>query len=211
MDKGKLISFEGLDGCGKSTQIKITKQWLENIGLSVSISREPGGTEIGQQIRSILLNPKHGELSPESELLLYLADRVQHLQELIIPAKSKGEIILCDRSHDSTIAYQGYGRGLNLRSIESIVTQCIKPNAPDFTILLNISPETVEKRLQKRDENLKKDRLDLESLSFFKRVSKGFQSLAYSEPDRYICIDGEKEVEVVHKEIVGKLKQKLNI
>jgi len=140
MDSGKLITFEGLDGCGKSTQLEKATDWLNAQGYSVLKTRQPGGTIIGQQIRSILLNPEHIELQPESELLLYLADRIQHLQELILPAKTAGKIVLCDRFHDSTVAYQGYGRGLNLNSIESIVAHCIKPYAPDLNILLNISP-----------------------------------------------------------------------
>ena len=114
MQKGKFITFEGLDGSGKSTQLDLTKNWLRDRGFSVLISREPGGTKIGDEIRNILLNPKHKNLNPESELLLYLADRMQNLSESVIPAKSQGKIVLCDRSHDSTIAYQGYGRGLNL-------------------------------------------------------------------------------------------------
>ena len=121
MDSGKLITFEGLDGCGKSTQLEKATDWLKVQGYSVLKTRQPGGTVIGQQIRSILLNPEHEELQPESELLLYLADRIQHLQDSILPAKAAGKIVLCDRFHDSTVAYQGYGRGLNLNSIESIV------------------------------------------------------------------------------------------
>ena len=157
MNKGKFITFEGLDGCGKSTQLETTKKWLEDKGFSVLKSREPGGTRIGKEIRSILLNPEHEELCPESELLLYLSDRIQHLHESILPAKSLGKIVLCDRSHDSTIAYQGFGRGLDLSVLDSIVAYSINPYAPDFTILLNISPETVLKRLEKRQRNSQKD------------------------------------------------------
>jgi len=111
MNSGKLITFEGLDGCGKSTQLEKVHDWLTSRGYIVLKTREPGGTKIGRQIRSILLNPEHKELQPESELLLYLSDRIQHLQETIIPAKKAGKIVLCDRFHDSTVAYQGYGRG----------------------------------------------------------------------------------------------------
>ena len=211
MDSGKLITFEGLDGCGKSTQLGKATDWLNAHGYSVLKTRQPGGTIIGQQIRSILLNPEHEELQPESELLLYLADRIQHLQELILPAKTAGKIVLCDRFHDSTVAYQGYGRGLNLNSIESIVAYCIKPYAPDLTILLNISPETVDSRLERRQEHAEKDRLDLESLSFFKRVSQGFQELAATEPDRFICINGEQDIEEIHLQIVNILQQRLQL
>jgi dTMP kinase len=211
MDSGKLITFEGLDGCGKSTQLEKVTDWLNAQGYSVLKTRQPGGTIIGQQIRSILLNPEHEELQPESELLLYLADRIQHLQELILPAKTAGKIVLCDRFHDSTVAYQGYGRGLNLNSIESIVAHCIKPYAPDLTILLNISPETVDSRLERRQEHVEKDRLDLESLSFFKRVAQGFQELAATEPDRFICINGEQDIDDIHLQIVNILQQRLQL
>jgi dTMP kinase len=211
MDSGKLITFEGLDGCGKSTQLEKATAWLNAQGYSVLKTRQPGGTIIGQQIRRILLNPEHTELQPESELLLYLADRIQHLQELILPAKTAGKIVLCDRFHDSTVAYQGYGRGLNLNSIESIVEHCIKPYAPDLTILLNISPETVDSRLERRQEHAEKDRLDLESLSFFKRVAQGFQELAATEPDRFLCINGEQDIEDIHLQIVNILKQRLQL
>ncbi len=150
MQKGKFITFEGLDGSGKSTQLDLTKNWLKDNGFSILISREPGGTKIGSEIRNILLNPRHKNLNPESELLLYLADRVQNLSESILPAKSEGKIVLCDRSHDSTVAYQGYGRGIDLDVFESIYSQYVKPYKPDFTILLNISPESVFKRLKER-------------------------------------------------------------
>ena len=208
---GKFITFEGLDGCGKSTQLEITKNWLEGHGFSVLKSREPGGTTIGQQIRSILLNPEHKELNQESELLLYLADRIQNLHESIVPARDEGKIVLCDRSHDSSVAYQGFGRGINLKSVESIVKDYVRPYTPDITILLNISPETVAKRLEKRNEKMQKNRLDLESLSFFERVSHGFQILSKAEPERFFCINGEQEIEVVHKKIIKVLKQKLDI
>ena len=211
MYSGKLITFEGLDGCGKSTQLEKTKDWLNNQGYTVLKTREPGGTVIGQQIRSILLNPEHEELQAESELLLYLADRIQHLQESILPAKSAGKIVLCDRFHDSTVAYQGYGRGLNLSSIESIVSHCIKPYAPDLTILLTISPETIASRLDQRQKQAEKDRLDLESHSFFARVAQGFQELAAAEPERFVCLNGEQEIEVIQNEIIDALQQRLQI
>jgi dTMP kinase len=211
MDSGKLITFEGLDGCGKSTQLEKATDWLKVQGYSVLKTRQPGGTVIGQQIRDILLNPEHEELQPESELLLYLADRIQHLQDSILPAKAAGKIVLCDRFHDSTVAYQGYGRGLNLNSIESIVEHCIKPYSPDLTILLNISPETIASRLERRQEHVEKDRLDLESLSFFKRVAQGFQELSAAEPERFVCINGEQEIELIHQEIINILQQRLQL
>ena len=144
-------------------------------------------------------------------MLLYLADRIQNLHESILPAKSAGNIVLCDRSHDSTIAYQGYGRGLNLGVLETIIANYILPYSPDFTILLTISPETVFKRLKKRKENLKTDRLDQESMSFFEKVSNGFEAIASENKERIICINGEQKIEAIHKEIIDILKLKLKI
>ena len=209
MHSGKLITFEGLDGCGKSTQLEKTNEWLCGQGYAVLKTRQPGGTIIGKQIREILLNPEHEDLQAESELLLYLADRIQHLRQSILPAKESGKIVLCDRFHDSTVAYQGYGRGLNLSSIESIVTHSIKPFFPDLTFLLTISPETVDARLESREEHSKKDRIDLESLSFFARVAQGFQELATAEPERFVCINGEQDIEVIHHQIITVLKERL--
>ena len=211
MQSGKLITFEGLDGCGKSTQLEKAKQWLTLQGCEVIKTQQPGGTRIGKQIRKILLNPKHKELHPESELLLYLSDRIQHLTETILPAKSEGKIVLCDRFHDSTVAYQGYGRGLNLKSIESIITCSIKPYTPDLTFLLTISPTAIVDRLEQRIEQSSKDRLDIESSKFFERAAKGYQELASAEPDRFVCLDGEQEIEVIHQQIIFELQDRFSI
>ena len=211
MQSGKLITFEGLDGCGKSTQLEKTKKWLNLQGYEVLKTQQPGGTKIGKQIRNILLNPEHNELHPESELLLYLSDRIQHLTEKIIPAKAEGKMVLCDRFHDSTVAYQGYGRGLNLKSIESIITYSIKSYTPDLTFLLTISPTTVVNRLDQRKEQSAKDRLDIESSKFFERTAKGYQELASAEPERFVCLDGEQEIEVIHQQIIFELGDRFRI
>ena len=211
MQSGKLITFEGLDGCGKSTQLEKTKKWLNLHGYKVLKTQQPGGTKIGKQIRNILLNPDHNELHPESELLLYLSDRIQHLTEKIIPAKAEGKIVLCDRFHDSTVAYQGYGRGLNLKSIESIITHSIEQYTPDLTFLLIISPKTIVDRLDQRKGYSAKDRIDLESNNFFARVAKGYQKLATEDAGRFVCLDGEQEIEVIHQQIISELKNRFKI
>ena len=211
MQSGKLITFEGLDGCGKSTQLEKTKKWLNLQGYEVLKTQQPGGTKIGKQIRNILLNPEHNELHPESELLLYLSDRIQHLKEKIIPAKAEGKIVLCDRFHDSTVAYQGFGRGLNLENIESIITYSIKPYSPDLTFLITISPETIVDRLDQRKKHSSKDRIDIESNNFFVRVANGYQKLASAEPGRFVCLDGEQEIEVIHQQIISELKNRFRI
>jgi len=211
MQSGKLITFEGLDGCGKSTQLEMVTKWLNQHGCEVLKTQQPGGTRIGKQIRNILLNPEHKELHPESELLLYLSDRIQHLSEIILPAKAEGKMVLCDRFHDSTVAYQGYGRGLNLKSFESIITYSIKPYTPDLTFLLTISPATVVDRLDQRKEQSAKDRLDIESIKFFERAAKGYQKLASEEPERFVCLDGEQEIEVIHQQIISELQDRFSI
>ena len=211
MQSGKLITFEGLDGCGKSTQLEKAKIWLKLQGCEVIKTQQPGGTRIGKQIRKILLDPEHKELHPESELLLYISDRIQHLTETILPAKAEGKIVLCDRFHDSTVAYQGYGRGLNLKSIESIITYSIKPYTPDLTFLLTISPKNIVDRLDQRKERSAKDRLDTESSKFFERAAKGYQELASADPERFVCLDGEKEIEVIHQQIISELKDRFRI
>jgi len=211
MKSGKLITFEGLDGCGKSTQLEKTKEWFIMQGYEVLKTQQPGGTRIGKQIRKILLNPEHKEIHPESELLLYLSDRIQHITEKILPAKAEGKIVLCDRFHDSTVAYQGYGRGLNLRSIESIITHSIEQYTPDLTFLLIISPKTIVDRLNQRKEQSSKDRLDIESSNFFERVAIGYQELASAEPERFVCLDGELRIDVIHQQIISKLKDRFRI
>ena len=211
MQSGKLITFEGLDGCGKSTQLVRVKKWLTLKGFEVLKTQQPGGTRIGKQIRKILLDPEHKELNPQSELLLYLSDRIQHITETILPAKSEGKIVLCDRFHDSTVAYQGYGRGLNLKIIESIIKYGIKPISPDLTFLLTISPKTVVDRLDQRKEESAKDRLDIESRKFFERTARGYQELVSAEPDRFICLDGEQGIEVIHQQIISELQNRFSI
>ena len=211
MKPGTFITFEGIDGCGKTTQIQLARTFLEKQGNQVVTTLEPGGTDIGIQIRKILLNQKNQSLVQESEMLLYLADRIQHLKEVILPALEKGNLVLCDRFHDSTVAYQGYGRGLNLKSIESIITYSIKPYTPDLTFLLTISPTTVVDRLDQRKEQSAKDRLDIESSKFFERTAKGYQELASAEPERFVCLDGEQEIEVIHQQIISELQDRFSI
>ena len=211
MQSGKLITFEGLDGWGKSTQLEKATKWLTLQGCEVFKTQQPGGTRIGKQIRNILLNPDHNELHPESELLLYLSDRIQHLTETILPAKAEGKIVLCDRFHDSTVAYQGFGRGLNLENIESIITYSIKPYSPDLTFLITISPETIVDRLDQRKEYSARDRIDIESKNFFARVAKGYQKLASADSERFVCLDGEQEIEVIHQQVISELQNRFSI
>lgn len=199
------ISFEGIDGCGKTTQLQKLAEWLRDKGYQVECTREPGGTEIGTQIRSILLNPAHQELVPHSELLLYLADRIQHLQQKIIPLQQAGFLVLCDRFHDATVAYQGFGRQLDLRGVDSLVEQWIAPYYPDKTILLEVPPSVAQARMKHRSEGSSiltaESRIDQETRSFFERVSEGYKQLAQRFPERFIRIDADGSIDMIHQQI----------
>lgn len=204
--KGAFISFEGIDGSGKTTQIQRLAQWFEDKGHEVLSTRQPGGTPIGQAIRKVLLDPANTKLIPQSELLLYMADRLQHLHELILPARLQGKMVLCDRFHDATIAYQGAGRELDLTGIESIVNEWVIPHNPDHTFLLEISPEKGLERLQGRhDGERAEDRLDKESLDFFHQVAGCYEALAEAEPERFIRVDASGNPDEVFENIVQAL------
>ena len=210
MKPGKLISFEGIDGCGKSTQIELACDWLQYQGYTVLTTFQPGGTVIGQQIRKILLNPKNCCLVQESEMLLYLADRIQHLKQVILPAVEQGRLVLCDRFHDSTVAYQGDGRGIDMSLIQSIEDEAITPFAPDLTFLLMIEPREALRRVDtKLGGKAERDRLEEESLPFFERVATGYAKLASDLPQRFVCLDGSPAREEVHQKIIEALKQHL--
>ncbi len=210
MHPGKLITFEGIDGCGKTTQMKLTAAWLKEQGYEVLQTYQPGGTAIGRQIREVLLQRENRKLVAEAEMLLYLADRIQHLKEVILPAVGKGVIVLCDRFHDSTVAYQGYGRGLDMSLTGSIVRVCITPHPPDLTFLLVVPPRTALQRIDASPgKSRQRDRLEEESIQFFERVSRGYDELASSAPDRFVHIDGSISPESIQERIKSVLKKKL--
>jgi len=165
----RFITLEGIDGCGKSTQARLLSEFLLGRGINTELTREPGGTRIGKAIRQVLQNPENQEMIPETELLLYLADRLQHLQEKVVPALAEGTWVISDRFHDSTVAYQGGGRKLDLAFLDSIVREKIQPFQPDKTFVLLLSPEIALERLRQREANggVGLSRLDLESVKFF--------------------------------------------
>ncbi|HIL88338.1 MAG TPA: dTMP kinase [Deltaproteobacteria bacterium] len=209
MGNGAFVSFEGIDGCGKSTQLERAADWLEAKGLPVLRTREPGGTPIGRKIREVLLDPENGNLCPDSELLLYLADRIQHLQEVILPAKASGTLVLCDRFHDSAVAYQGYGRGLDLTATDSIVQHHITPNLPDLTLWLDLPPGMALERLKQSRDTSALDRLDSETLRFFKRARAGFAAQAKTNPERFVRLDGVADIEILHQQIVTCFQERI--
>jgi len=200
MMKELFISFEGIEGTGKTIQSKLLYDYLKKQGLSVLLTEEPGGTRIGHTIRDLLLAVDNIKMAPLTELLLYNASRMQHLQEVIAPALEKGTVVITDRFTDSTVAYQGYGRGIALhlvKSIEDIVTGGLRPT---ITFLLDID---VEIGLERNRGINKKDRMELEDIAFHRRVREGYHSIAAKEPERIHVIDSSGSIEHIHGIITG--------
>jgi len=197
--KGTFISFEGIEGTGKSTQAKLLYTYLREKGADVILTEEPGGTQISIKIREVLLSVEHKEMSPLTELLLYNASRAQHIQEVIMPALDRGAMVITDRFTDSTLAYQGYGRGLDLQLIDSIDLIATGRLKPDITLLLDLDVQTGLKR--NRGIN-KTDRLELEDVPFHERVRNGYHMLAAKEPTRIKLISVTAGIDEIHKSII---------
>ncbi len=197
--KGIFISFEGIEGSGKSTQANLLYKYLIDKGFKVILTEEPGGTRIGKKIRRLLLDSKNRDILPVTELLLYNASRAQHINEVIIPSLNKGVIVITDRFTDSTFAYQGYGRGIDLNIIFAIDKLSTSSLRPDITFLLDLDVEIGFKRNQGIN---KADRLELEDIEFHNRVRKGYIELASKEPDRIKLIDASKNITFIHNIIV---------
>jgi len=188
MSRGLFITFEGIDGSGKTTQVNELARRLAKEGISYLLYREPGGTNIGEKIRDILLDKNHSSMLPITELLLYSASRYQLTVNSILPALNKGKVVICDRFYDSTTAYQGYGRGIDLDFIHRLNYVATKSLKPDLTFILDISLEERKNRLGGKFL----DRLEQENLEFHKRVKKGFIQMASHEPERMVLIDGNR-------------------
>jgi dTMP kinase len=200
MGKGLFITFEGTEGCGKSTQVELLARRLRALGHRVRTLREPGGTPIGEEIRHTLKHSKNNaEMTAVTELLLMNASRAQLVREVIFPALEAGEIILCDRFCDSTLAYQGYGRQLDLNLVKAVVDVAVGDIRPHVTVLLKVSVEISELRRVVRQSSLPfiRDRLEEEDRKFFERVIKGYDAIAAAEPNRIRVVDGAGAVENV--------------
>lgn len=197
------ITFEGVEGCGKTTQIRLLAETLRKSGHLVVQTREPGGCAISDKIRAILLDAENSTMKPLAELLLYAAARAQHVAEIIAPAIGRGEIVLCDRFTDATIAYQGHGRGLDMGTILELNETATAGCRPELTILIDCPVETGLKRAMARieagsaanGESQREERFELESRQFHQRVRDGYLALARENPDRFIIIDGSKGIE----------------
>lgn len=198
MAKGLFITFEGVEGSGKSTQLEKLARYLRQQGKVVLTTREPGGNRLGSLIRNILLNPELMEMDDKTELLLYLAGRAQHVAEVIKPALADGQIVLCDRFSDSTLAYQGYGRGLPLKQIIDINSWATGDLNPDLTVFLDVGTREGLKRATRREA----DRIEREKLEFHQRVRKGYLELAEKFADRYTVIDASGSPDLIHTEVV---------
>lgn len=200
------ISFEGIDGSGKSTQCQMLYHDLLDKGYKVHLFREPGGTSISEKIRDILLDKENTEMSPITEMLLYFASRNQLITEKVVPALERGEIVLLDRFVDSTVAYQGYGRDLPLESIGKVADVAIGDVMPHLTILVDTPLETAETRMDAREL----DRLEAENSDFKARTRRGYLELASQEPERFLVLDGRESIEKLKQTVSNRVNQLLN-
>lgn len=203
------ITFEGIEGSGKTTQIKRIFEFLQSSGHDCITTREPGGTNIGRQIRTILLDPESKAMDPLAELLLYTADRVQHAKEILKPSLALGKIILCDRYFDATVVYQGYARGLDIEVIHNLHQLMTKGLKPDLTFLLDLSPEEGLSRAWGQIDNGsrvgKETRFEEEAVAFHQKVRAGYLELARKEPARFRIIDASRNEQRVQQAIIKAL------
>lgn len=205
---GLFITFEGPEGSGKTTQTALLKEALQRLGYRIVCTREPGGTRIGEQIRAILHDQANTELVPETEILLYSAARAQHVAEVIRPALSAGEIVISDRYAESTYAYQGYGRGLNLAALDQITRFATGDLQPDLVIYLDldVNKGLDRKRKDRAEGKGEWNRMDDQSLAFYRRVRDGYLAMAEQEPHRWLVINAEQPVNEIHAIIAGKIE-----
>ena len=200
------ITFEGIEGSGKTTQLKHVADFLRKKGHECVVTREPGGTLIGEKIRAILLDPSSKGMDPLTELLLYTADRVQHVKELLKPSLEAGQTVLCDRYFDATLVYQGYARGLDVELIERLHKLLLAGLRPDITFLLDLPVETGLARawaqINNGNRTGRESRFEKEALSFHEKVRSGYLTLARKEPDRFRIIDASRDVDAVQQDIL---------
>jgi len=198
------ITFEGVEGSGKSTQIQLVKEFFEERCQEVLLTREPGGSKLGIKLRDLILNPYENDKPKDlTELLLYIADRAHHVETIIEPALKDNIVVLSDRYIDSTTAYQGYARGFDLKQIEYLNSIATKNLKPDLTIVLDLDPSDGLKRVLERGGKNSLDRLEQESINFHQKVRNGFLELAKQEPNRIKIYDARKKVEEINREIIN--------
>lgn len=200
------ITFEGPEGSGKTSQLPALVNYLESLGYQVVCTREPGGTAIGDQIREVLTSMKNLELHPRTEILLFLAARAQLVEQVITPALQAGKIVLCDRYGDSTLAYQGYGHGLDLTILRQMLAFATDHLQPDLTIFLDLD---VEMGLARKKNGSEWNRLDAYALAFHRRVREGYHKLIAEEPERWVTVDATRDMETVQADLRKIILKKL--
>ena len=200
-----LITFEGIDGCGKSTQIELLRRKLEDEGYETVLMREPGGTTIGESIRNILLDKVNTLMTTETELLLFEAARAQIVREFIRPMVSSGKIVLCDRFIDSSVAYQGYGRNLGREVVDKLNKFAIGETVPDITFIFDIEPSAAIARMESRGRE--RDRLDEEGIQFMSKVREGYLEIAKTDKERVRLLNAEKDIDELSREIYKIFKE----
>lgn len=205
MKNGLFITMEGPDGSGKSTQIEAIKNYMESIGEELVITREPGGTKIGEKIRELLLDRENAEMDPMAEAMLYAAARAQHVSQVIRPALEQGTHVICDRFIDSSIAYQGHGRGLG-DSVAVINAYAVNGCMPDVTFFMKLSPEIGKSRIKSDVQ----DRIEMEKIDFHDRVFAGYEALEDEYPDRIVAIDATGNIDEISEEIISHLERLLD-
>ena len=201
----KLITFEGIEGSGKSTQIKLVAEYLSRRNVSLIVTAEPSGTDIGRKIGSILFNREHNNMCAETEMFLFCAARSQHVREIIMPALKQNKVVLCDRFSDATYAYQGAGRGLDNKFIKLINDYSSMLLKPDLTLLFDLPVEIGLQRANRRNDNLKEsssiDRFEKENMDFHRRIREGYLNILNNDPDRFRLIDANRDVETIQKDV----------
>jgi len=197
--KGRLITLEGIEGAGKSSHMQFIAEKLQKAGKDILLTREPGGTELGEGIREFLLKKNEQAMFGETELLLMFAARAQHVQQIILPAMTKGKVVVCDRFTDSSYAYQGGGRGISIEKIHQLESWVLSGFKPDLTLLLDLSVETGLSRAKARG---KADRFEIETVNFFQNARDTFLKIAQDEPDRVKIINAEQNLETVQSSIL---------
>lgn len=205
---GRFITLEGGEGAGKSSQIQVVKDYLEARGIDVVVTREPGGTPVGQEIRNLLVSGDKDKWSPLSETLLILADRAAHLERVIRPALADGKYVVCDRFFDSTRAYQGIAGGLGLEVIHNLQQPVLGTALPDVTLLLDIDPEKGLSRAQERGGDL---RFESKTLAYHQTLRQAFLDFAKQEPERMVVIDADRDIEAVSTDIITVLGERLDV
>lgn len=207
--KGIFISFEGTDGSGKTSVIKEVERYLKIAGYDVEITREPGGVSISEQVRNVIHDTGNTEMDPICEAFLYAASRRQHLVQKVIPLLAAGKIVLCDRYVDSSLAYQGYARGIGIEKVKAINEYAIDGIYPDLTIFLNVRPEVGIKRIYEHQQSHELNRLDKESIDFHNKTHEGYVLLTQMYPDRIKDVDGERSIKEVALDCIKLIKEKL--